>query len=53
MALKGHERLVKGHESTLIDDPDLERRKKAEAYALEMTIQIKEQKEKETTRARN
>ena len=38
---KGGEALVLGHESTPLDDPDLERRKKAEAYALEMTIQIK------------
>ena len=30
-----------GHESTALDGPDVERRKKAEAYALEMTIQIK------------
>ena len=40
-AAKGGEALVLGHESTPLDDPDLERRKKAEAYALEMTIQIK------------
>ena len=33
--------LVLGHESNLQNDPDLERRRKAETYALEMTIQIK------------
>ena len=38
---KGAESLVLGHESTPLDDPDLDRRRKAEAYALEMTIQIK------------
>ena len=33
--------MVLGHESNLQNDPDLERRRKAETYALEMTIQIK------------
>jgi pimeloyl-ACP methyl ester carboxylesterase len=41
IALKGHEDLVMGLESKKHNDPDLERRRKAEAYALEMTIQIK------------
>ncbi len=41
IAREGHENMVVGQEATTEDDPDLERRKKAEAYALEMTIQIK------------
>jgi DNA repair exonuclease SbcCD ATPase subunit len=40
-AQRGHEDLVMGRESTAQNDPDIERRRKAEAYALEMTIQIK------------
>jgi chromosome segregation ATPase len=41
LALNGHESLVLGHEPNSKTDPDLERRKRAEVYALEMTIQIK------------
>lgn len=41
IADKGHEGLVMGKEPSFDGDPDLERRRKAEAYALEMTIQIK------------
>lgn len=41
LAMKGHKDLVMGRESDKDNDPILERRKKAEAYALEMTIQIK------------
>jgi pimeloyl-ACP methyl ester carboxylesterase len=41
-AAKGHPRdLVLGRESVHDTDPMLERRKRAEAYALEMTIQLK------------
>lgn len=40
-ALRGHEDLILGHESNSSNDPDHERRRKAEAYALEMTIQVK------------
>jgi hypothetical protein len=38
---KGGESLVLGHESNHQNDPNVDRRKKAETYALEMTIQIK------------
>lgn len=41
LAGKGHKELVMGKESTNDNDPIHERRRKAEAYALEMTIQIK------------
>ena len=41
LAQKGHEELVQGRESTTRTDPIVDRRRKAEAYALEMTIQIK------------
>lgn len=41
LATRGHDSLVKGVESNHRNDPDFERRRKAEAYALEMTIQIK------------
>jgi hypothetical protein len=37
---KGGESLVLGHESNHQNDPNVERRKKAETYALEMTIQV-------------
>jgi hypothetical protein len=40
-AENGHSELVMGVESTAGNDPDLARRRRAEAYALEMTIQIK------------
>mmetsp|Transcript_14029 Transcript_14029/g.20968 ORF Transcript_14029/g.20968 Transcript_14029/m.20968 type:complete len:526 (-) Transcript_14029:127-1704(-) len=41
LAGKGRKDLVMGKESTKDDDPIADRRRKAEAYALEMTIQIK------------
>merc|ERR1711871_1200493 len=42
LAVAGHQDLVKGHMPTGPEnDPDLERRKRSEAYALEMTIQVK------------
>jgi DNA repair exonuclease SbcCD ATPase subunit len=41
LAGKGHKDLVMGKESNNQNDPIHERRRKAEAYALEMTIQIK------------
>jgi hypothetical protein len=41
MARKGFEEIVQGRDSTVKTDPIVERRRKAEAYALEMTIQIK------------
>ena len=41
LAGKGHKELVMGKESTNQNDPIHERRRKAEAYALEMTIQMK------------
>uniref|UniRef100_A0A7S3MBB9 SAM domain-containing protein n=1 Tax=Spumella elongata TaxID=89044 RepID=A0A7S3MBB9_9STRA len=41
LAGKGHKDLVMGRESNNDNDPIHERRRKAEAYALEMTIQIK------------
>jgi alpha-beta hydrolase superfamily lysophospholipase len=41
LAGKGHKDLVMGKESNNANDPIHERRRKAEAYALEMTIQIK------------
>jgi DNA repair exonuclease SbcCD ATPase subunit len=40
-AASGHAELVMGMESNAGNDPDLARRRRAEAYALEMTIQIK------------
>lgn len=40
-AESGHAELVMGLESNAGNDPDLARRRRAEAYALEMTIQIK------------
>jgi hypothetical protein len=41
LAGKGHKELVMGKESNNENDPIHERRRRAEAYALEMTIQIK------------
>ena len=41
LAGKGRKDLVLGKESNKDNDPVIERRRKAEAYALEMTIQIK------------
>jgi len=41
LAMDGHEEMVNGRQPTMKNDPDLERKKRAEAYALEMTIQIK------------
>lgn len=41
LAGKGHKELVMGKESNNQNDPIHERRRKAEAYALEMTIQMK------------
>jgi myosin heavy subunit len=41
IAAKGHKDLVVGKESTNENDPMLDRRRRAEAYALEMTIQLK------------
>merc|ERR1711871_1588056 len=42
LAVAGHQDLVKGiMPSGPENDPDVERRKRAEAYALEMTIQVK------------
>ena len=35
-AVRGHDEIVMGMESSSKKDPDLERRRKAEAYALEM-----------------
>jgi hypothetical protein len=40
-AAKGHKDLISGKESNRDNDPIVDRRRKAEAYALEMTIQIK------------
>ena len=40
-AAQGHGEVVLGQEPSHSTDPDLERRRRAEAYALEMTIQIK------------
>lgn len=41
IAAKGHKELVVGKESNNDNDPMLDRRRRAEAYALEMTIQLK------------
>jgi hypothetical protein len=40
-AKRGHKEIVMGKESTNENDPMLDRRRRAEAYALEMTIQLK------------
>jgi pimeloyl-ACP methyl ester carboxylesterase len=40
-AKRGHKEIVVGKESTNDNDPMLDRRRRAEAYALEMTIQLK------------
>lgn len=40
-AKRGHKEIVMGKESNHDNDPMLERRRRAEAYALEMTIQLK------------